>query len=126
MGSVRVGHLVFLDQSLFLGRPAGKGDMVDAAYGMPPSKSKGGKDAVKYGAETFATEVKAAKKQQNARLLKTFVLQASNSLLASDHPFASKASSRIMQCFMRAEKAMSKWGDMAVARRNQSYSRPLT
>eukprot|EP00966_Prymnesium_polylepis_P269543 6226811-Prymnesium_polylepis.1 len=60
--------------------------MVDAEYGMPPSKSKGGKDAVKYGAETFATEVKAAaKKQQNAHLLNTFVLQASNSLLASDH-----------------------------------------
>eukprot|EP00966_Prymnesium_polylepis_P116022 2681815-Prymnesium_polylepis.1 len=42
---------------------------------MPPSKSKGGKDAVKYGVETFATEVKAAKKQQNAQSLKTFVLQ---------------------------------------------------
>ena len=122
-GTKIFGDLVFLDQSLFLGRPAGKGDMVDAEYGMPPSKSKGGKDAVKYGAETFATEVKAAKKQQNAQLLKTFVLQASNSLLASDHPFASKASSRIMQWFMRAEKAMSKWGDMAVVHYAEEYTR---
>eukprot|EP00966_Prymnesium_polylepis_P126915 2935241-Prymnesium_polylepis.1 len=57
-GTKNFGDLVFLDQSLFLGRPAGKGDMVDAEYmyGMPPNKSKGGKDAVKYGAETFATE----------------------------------------------------------------------
>ena len=39
-GAKNFGDLVFLDQSLFLGRPAGKGDMVDAEYGMPPSKSK--------------------------------------------------------------------------------------
>eukprot|EP00966_Prymnesium_polylepis_P061731 1432723-Prymnesium_polylepis.1 len=34
-------------------------------YGTPPSKSKGGKDAVKYKAETFETELAAAKKQNS-------------------------------------------------------------
>ena len=73
-GAKSFGDLVFLDQSLFLGRPAGKGDIVDAEYGMPPSKSKGGKDAVKYGAETFSTEIKASRKQQSVQPIKTFVL----------------------------------------------------
>ena len=90
-GAKPFSDLVFLDQSLFLGRPAGKGDIVDAEYGMPPSKSKGGKDAVKYGAETFATEIKASRKQQSVQPIKTFVLQCANSLLGCDHAFASKA-----------------------------------
>eukprot|EP00966_Prymnesium_polylepis_P305795 7066569-Prymnesium_polylepis.1 len=50
-GAKSYTDILFLDQSIYLGRPAGKGDMVDAEYGTPPSKSKGGKDAVKYKAE---------------------------------------------------------------------------
>jgi hypothetical protein len=73
-GARSYGDLLFLDQSLYLGRPAGKGDMVDAEYGTPPSKSKGGKDAVKYKAETFATELAAAKKQNSTHQFQAFVL----------------------------------------------------
>eukprot|EP00966_Prymnesium_polylepis_P081504 1888367-Prymnesium_polylepis.2 len=91
-GARAIGDLVLLDQSLLLGRPAGKG----VAWWMRSMvclqvrvKGQGRSQVFEYGAETFATEVKAAKKLQNAQLLKTFVLQSCNSLLGSDHQFAS-------------------------------------
>jgi hypothetical protein len=49
-GATAYTDLLFLDASHHLGRPAGKGDLVGAEYGVPPSQCKGGKDAVKYKA----------------------------------------------------------------------------
>ena len=62
-GAKSYTDILFLDQFLYLGRPLPAGDIVDAEYGTHPSKSKGGKDAVKYKSETFATELAAAKRQ---------------------------------------------------------------
>eukprot|EP00966_Prymnesium_polylepis_P138839 3208451-Prymnesium_polylepis.1 len=45
-------RVLFLDASRHLGRPAGKGDLVGAEYGVPPSQCKGGKDAVKLSSVT--------------------------------------------------------------------------
>ena len=122
-GARSYGDLLFLDQSLYLGRPAGKGDLVDAEYGSPPSKSKGGKDAVKYKAETFATELAAAKKQNSTHQFQAFVMATSTSLSASDHPFASVASTRIMQWFMKGKRAMQAWGPLAELAYFEEYVR---
>eukprot|EP00966_Prymnesium_polylepis_P183811 4260532-Prymnesium_polylepis.1 len=46
-GATAYTDLLFLDASRHLSRPAGKGDLVGAEYGVPPSQCKGGKDAVK-------------------------------------------------------------------------------
>ena len=106
--------LLFGDVSLYLGRPAGKTDLVDAEYATPPSRSKGGKDAVKYRLPTWDTAMAQAKKEKSTGPLQTFVMQTTNLLSKSDHAFAGEAGTRITQWWMRGERAMGTRGPMAV------------
>ena len=89
--------------------------MLDAEYGTPPSKSKVGKDAASTESETF-----------NTHQFQAFVTATSTSLSASDHPYASVASTRIMQWYMKGKGAMQAWGplaELAYFSRNMSCSR---
>ena len=113
-GATDYKDLLFLDASLYLGRPAGKGDLEGAEYGVPPSKSKGGKDAVKYKAETFTTELAVARQQKEVAHLHAFVMQTCTALNEHEHPFVGKAATLIMAWFMRGCAAMEAWGPHVV------------
>ena len=122
-GALAYTDLLFLDASRHLGRPAGKGDLVGAEYGVPPSQCKGGKDAVKYKAETFTTELDKARQQKEVGHLHSFVMGACGALNRSEHRFATKAASLIMEWFMRGCAAMEAWGALAVLYYFEEYLR---
>lgn len=112
----------FLDVSLFLGRPAGKSDLVDSEYGTPASRSKGGKDAVKYKLPTFETAMAASKREVSLAPVQTFILQTTNSLQKGcDHQFAASAAARINNWWMRGNRALEPRGVLAVLTYFEDY-----
>ena len=90
---------------------------------MPPSQCKGGKDAVKYKAETFTTELDKARQQKEVGHLHSFVMGTCGALNRSEHRFATKAASLIMEWFMRGCAAMEAWGALAVLYYFEEYLR---
>ena len=83
--------MIFDDQSLFYGRPASEGEMKNAEYGKPASKSVGGKDAakmVKYGEETFESTLEKAKAAEDLDMLDMFVKNCAHSLASDGEPLS--------------------------------------
>lgn len=107
-GAPTYHDLLFLDQSVYLGRPAGKGELVGAEYATPPGRSQGGTEARKGKLNTFDAELERCIDRGSATGLDTFVLNLATLLSKHDHAFANGAAARINQWWMSLTQVMAK------------------
>ena len=107
-GAPTYRDLLFLDQSVYLGRPAGKSELVGAEYATPPGRSQGGTEARKGKLNTFDAELERCIDRGNATGLDAFVLNLATLLSKHDHPFSYGAAARINQWWMSLTQVMAK------------------
>ena len=107
-GAPTYRDLLFLDQSVYLGRPAGKSELVGAEYATPPGRSQGGTEARKGKLNTFDAELERCIDRGSAAGLDAFVLNLATLLSKHDHPFANGAAARINQWWMSLTQVMAK------------------